>query len=146
LGGDAEWDRVIQRTSHQLLYFVGSGTRRPDAPELLDSAAMMQLVTTLRSSASVIIVDTPPLAAGVDALELATALGQLVLVLRLGTTDFELAQAKLKVLERLPVRLLGTVLNDARENEGYEKYYYHLEGYELGDEGRPNRTLINSPR
>ena len=52
----------------------------------------------------------------------------MLIVLRAGETDRKLAQAKLEVLDRMPVRILGTVLNDIGENPQF-KYYYYLEGY-----------------
>jgi len=41
-----------------------------------------------------------------------TLTGSLLIVLRSGTTDRELAQANLDGLLRLPIRVLGAVLND----------------------------------
>ena len=98
---------------------------------------MTQLMTGLRSTFSVIIVDSPPLGAGVDAFALGTLTGNLMVVLRLGQTDRELAEAKLDVLDRLPVRVIGAVLNDVREGAAtqYYKYYsYYMPGYEAEDE------------
>ena len=146
LAGDVPTADVVQRTPIDSLVFIGSGTRRPDAPELLVSAALKQLVTTLRADFGTIVVDTPPLAAGVDAFAIGQAVGHMLVVLRLGTTDSDVAKAKLDVLERLPVRMLGTVLNDARAAEGYERYYYHMEGYELRDERAHGRVLIGNRR
>src|SRR5207302_624266 len=61
----------FEKTSHPCLDFIASGTRRRDAPELLGSGAMADLVTSLRSTYDVIVLDTAPLGAGVDALALA---------------------------------------------------------------------------
>ncbi len=86
-----------------------------------------------------IVVDCPPLAAGADALALGTLTGNLLLVVRPGSTDRELAAAKLDVVERLPIRILGAVLNDVRASKsyGYYDYYYtqnYLPGYEATEE------------
>ncbi len=133
LGGEVGRDAVVQETEYSQLYFVGCGTRTPQAPELLSSAGMSQFLTGLRSAYSVILVDSPPLGAGVDAFALGTLTGNLLMVLRLGMTDRELAEAKLDVLDRLPIRVLGAVLNDVREGSAYRyyRYYsYYLPGYE----------------
>src|SRR5207244_10155278 len=50
LAGDVSRAPVVQTTSHPCLDFIASGTRRRDAPELLGSAAMTDLVTSLRST------------------------------------------------------------------------------------------------
>jgi tyrosine-protein kinase Etk/Wzc len=134
LAGDIGRAAVVQTTSHPCLDFIASGTRRRDAPELLGSAAMAELVNGLRSTYDVIIVDTAPLGAGVDALALAKLAGNLLMVLRLGRTDRELAEAKLEILRRLPLRLLGAVLNDVRDESEYRAYAYYMDGYALTNE------------
>jgi len=134
LAGDVARAPVLQTTSHPCLDFIASGTRRRDAPELLGSAAMADLVTSLRSTYDVIVLDSAPLGAGVDALALAKLAGNLLMVLRLGRTDRELAEAKLEILRRLPLRLLGAVLNDVRDESEYRAYAYYMDGYGLTNE------------
>ena len=151
LVGDSSREQALQATTYPSLELLASGSRRRDAPELMGSARMADLVTGLRSSYGVIVVDTPPLGAGVDAFLLATLAGSLLVVLRLGRTDRELAEAKLEVLRNLPPRLLGAVLNDVREGSEYHAYSYYLDGYELTDEPlfRPlvgNRQAGGAPR
>ncbi len=132
--GSPDPQQALQTTAYPFLDFLASGSRRSDAPELLGSTRMADLVARLRSSYGVILVDTPPLGAGVDAFLLATLAGSLLTVLRLGRTDRELAEAKLEVLRSLPTRLLGAVLNDVREGSEYHAYRYYLDGYGLTDE------------
>jgi succinoglycan biosynthesis transport protein ExoP len=136
LSGRASREEIVQRAPSSSVDFIGSGTRKSGGPELLASGTMSQLLTGLRSSYSVIIVDSPPLGAGVDALMLGTLAGSIMLVLRTGVTDRELAQVKLDHLYRLPIRLLGAVLNDVRPDAAYRYYYssYYLPGYESKDE------------
>src|SRR5437899_3214148 len=134
LAGDVARAPVLQTTSHPGLDFIASGTRRRDAPELLGSAAMADLVTSLRSTYDVIMLDTAPLGARVDALALAKLAGNLLMVLRLGRTDRELAEAKVEILRRLPLRVLGEVLNDVRDESEYRAYAYYMDGYGLTNE------------
>jgi capsular exopolysaccharide synthesis family protein len=142
LHGEASPEDVIQTTTYAPLCFVGCGTRTPDAPELLTSEAMTTFVAGVRQRFSVVIVDSPPLGAGVDAYALGAVTGNILMVLRLGTTDREAAEAKLDLLGRLPVRLLGTVLNDVPEYSAYSTYSYYMEGYAYeAEKGREPRTL-----
>ena len=127
-------EQVLQATTHPSLAFVASGSRRGDAPELLGAARMADFMTSVRSSYGVIVVDTPPLGAGVDAFVLASLAGSLLMVLRLGKTDRELAEAKMDLLRQLPVRVLGAVLNDVRGGSEYRAYSYYMDGYELTGE------------
>jgi Mrp family chromosome partitioning ATPase len=91
---------------------------------------MADLVARVRLSYEIIILDTPPLGAGVDACALGMLAGSALMVLRLGKTDRELAEGKVDTLQRLPVRLLGAVLNDIRDGMEYRAYGYYVDGYE----------------
>ena len=93
-----------------------------------------------RSRFDAIIVDTAPLGAGIDPYALGAAAGTMLLVLRTGQTDRKLAQAKLTTLDRLPVRLIGAVLNDIQA-EGMYKYYSYLDGYGTLDEDEEPRLV-----
>ena len=66
--------------------------------------------------------------------------GTMMLVLRTGQTDRKLAQAKLTTLDRLPVRLIGAVVNDVQA-EGMYKYYAYLDGYGTLDEDEGPRLV-----
>ena len=57
-------DDIIQTTEYERLHFIGSGTRGGSTPELLASSRMSAFLGTLKRAYDVIIVDTPPLAAG----------------------------------------------------------------------------------
>ena len=82
------------------------------------------------STYGVVIVDSPPLMAGVDPLVIGTATGALLLVLRSGTTDLPMAVSRLDSLDSLPVRAIGAVLNDVRGGGGAFRYYtYDLSAY-----------------
>ena len=142
LGGRTSRAELVTETSFHSLHFIGSGSRTKNAPELLSSPGMSQLMTSLRSSYNVIIVDSPPLGAGVDAYALATWTGNLLMVLRTGATDRGFAEAKLQVLDRLPVRVVGAVLNGVREWGAYRYYSYYLPGYESEDEPEGNKKLV----
>ena len=145
---DAAREQIVQATTYPWLYMVGCGTRTHRAPELLGSPAMGQLLTALRSAYDVILIDSPPLGAGVDPFILGTATGNVLLVLRTGYSHREVTGAKLEVLDRLPIRTLGAVLNDVPRGAGsyyyYAPYSYYLPGYEAVDEddGRGARARI----
>ena len=95
---------------------------------------MVELLTRLRMSHRVILVDSPPLGSGVDPYTIGTLTGGLLLVLRTGATNLDLTRTKLGLLEHLPIRLLGVVLNDVPP-EGAYRYYRYLSGYGTADEG-----------
>ena len=127
---------IIQHTDHENLHFIGCGARGASTPELLASSRMALFFGTLKGSYDVIIVDSPPLASGGDPLILSSLTGNLAVVIRTGTTQKQLAQAKLDQLSRLPVRILGAILNDVDPSDAYHYYYSsYLPGYGPVPEG-----------
>ena len=135
-------DDIIQATEHANLDFIGSGSRGVSTPELLASPRMAYFVGSLKRTYDVIIVDSPPLASGGDPLILASLTGNLAVVIRTGSTEKALTYAKLDQLSRLPIRVLGAVLNDVSAADAYSTYYgSYLPGYQPvpeegeGDEG-----------
>ena len=101
---------------------------------MLTSPSLKEFVTHLSEQFDVVIFDTPPLAAGVDAYAISAATGSILMVLRMGATERRLVAAKLAVLDRLPVEVLGAVLNGASLT-GEFQYYAYSSGYQVeGDE------------
>ena len=94
----------------------------------------------------VILVDSPPLGAGADALILGTLTGQIGLVLRTGQTNMGRARAMLVALERLPVRMLGVILNAfvQKRGERYYAYYEYIDGYGAVDEPESPEALLGT--
>jgi capsular exopolysaccharide synthesis family protein len=124
---------VIRPTKHERLSIVSSGKRQRRSPELLTSPAMAALAAQLRNRYEVVVFDTPPLSAGIDAYAVSAAAQNMMLVLRVGSTERRMASAKLEVMDRLPVRVLGAVLNCVRLKGEFE-YYKFADGYAVQEE------------
>jgi succinoglycan biosynthesis transport protein ExoP len=122
LHGHAPVDSIVRSTASENLYLIPRGTRRTRAPELLVSELMSSLVHAMQLEFDVVIIDSPPLVAGIDAYALGAAAGSMLIVLRPAQTNRKLAAAKLEVLDRLPIRILGAVLN-AVPGGGAYRYY-----------------------
>jgi capsular exopolysaccharide synthesis family protein len=130
--GRATAEEIVLPTSHEHLSLIAAGARHPRTPELLTSDRLRQLVDTLRSSYDAVVFDTPPFAAGIDAYAISAAAGNLLVVVRVGHTERRLAAAKVSVVERLPVNVIGTVLNNVAL-EGEFQYYGYAAGYGSGE-------------
>lgn len=115
-------DAIVRPTSLENLFLLPRGTRATRAPELLVSDRMNALIQTARQRFDVVIIDSPPFVAGVDAYALAAAAGNILVVLRQGVSDRKLAAAKLSVVDRLPIRFLGVVINGVPAG-GMYRYY-----------------------
>lgn len=125
--------QLVKDTSHTNLSLISCGLRNGINPELLASSKLKNLIDQLSQSYDVVIVDTPPLAAGIDAYALAAATGNVLMVLRMGRTQRRLASAKLGLLDRLPVYVLGSVLNDVPTYGEFQYYTAYPAGYALDD-------------
>lgn len=130
LRGEVPGEAVVEATAYPSLSFLPCGSRTHSAPELLGSPAMNELLQGFRSRYDVVIVDSPPLTGGVDPFILGALTGNMAIVLRTGFSNRDIAAAKLDVMARLPVRLLGAVLNDVPQGGMYRYYSYYLPGYE----------------
>ena len=137
LMGDATVDEVVHPANHANLSVIPGGVRRQRGPELLASRALTDLLAQLKPGYDAIIIDSPPLGAGIDPFALGVATGSMMLVVRPGETDRKLAMAKLTLLDRLPVKLVGAVLNAFKSSGEYRHYSYDY-GYasEVEDDHR----------
>jgi capsular exopolysaccharide synthesis family protein len=136
---------LIQESGYSDLYFMGSGSRQTASPELLGQSRMQDLMASAKQRFDVIILDCPPMAAGGDAFVLGAHAGSVLLVLRSGSTRRDLAQAKMEAFYRLPVRILGAVLNDVEPNASYGAYgyrSYYLPGYRASDEAEAEAVPV----
>jgi tyrosine-protein kinase Etk/Wzc len=124
LAGNTRLENVLRSTSNEKLTLIPRGVINERAPELLMSPAMSGFIDDLRKGYDAIIIDSPPLGAGIDPYVIGSATGNLLLVLRSGETDRKMAEAKLGLLYRLPIRLLGVVLNDTDGGGSYQYYAY----------------------
>jgi Mrp family chromosome partitioning ATPase len=70
-----------------------------------------------------------------------------MLVVRAGATERDLTEAKLEVVDRLPIRLVGAVLNDVRTTMAEYKYYSYSYGYAATDEVEetPQLPAVTTP-
>lgn len=123
---------LLRSTDVPGLFFLSHGRLRGFDPVLLEGDPMDRLMEELRGRFDVIVIDAPPLVAGTDPLLLGERADQVVMVLRTGETDMEVARARLESLGGFDIPLTGVVLNDVPDRALYQKYYssykYYVEG------------------
>lgn len=124
LSGEVQRAEVMHPTSQERLTLLPCGGRRTTNPELIASAALPTLLRELVREYSVIIVDGPPLSAGIDAFAIGAACENTLMILRHSKTDMRMAKTKLGLLRRLPLRTVGVVLNDVKSMGDYKYYGY----------------------
>jgi succinoglycan biosynthesis transport protein ExoP len=124
MSGEVNRAEALHPTSQDRLTLLPCGGRRTTNPELIASAALPRLLSDLVREFSVIIVDGPPLSAGIDAFAIGAACENTLMILRHGKTDMRMARTKLGLLRRLPLRTVGVVLNDVKSMGDYKYYGY----------------------
>lgn len=133
LMGKATLAEAIHPTDVAGLFILPSGRRTEIGPELLTSDELPKLLRQLEREYGAILIDTPPLGAGIDPYVFSVATRKLMLVMRTNRTNRVYAAAKLDLLDRLPIQLTGVVLNDVPTSKAY-RYYSYLPGYEVEED------------
>ena len=148
LGGTAELKDILQRDSNSKsfgttstgsmsnLTFIPSGKCSDNSSELVASHRIEELIAALSSHFDWILIDSSPVLAVTDAVDLARAADAVLLVVREARTPFEVAQRAQTAFTRS--RILGFVLNAAKDipTRGYTASdYYGTQN----DEGKAKR-------
>ena len=104
------------------LLLVPSGPLPPNPADVLGSSKMEQVIGVFKDRADVILFDAPPLIAVTDAVVLGTKVDGVLLVVAAGRTRREHAERAKELLDRVNVRIIGAVLNEARGAAGVSAY------------------------
>jgi Mrp family chromosome partitioning ATPase len=120
--GDAGADIISNLT------FIPSGKTSDNSSELVANHRIEELIATASPYFNWIVIDSPPVLAVTDAVDLARAADAVLLVAREATTRYDVAQRAQAALSNS--RILGFVLNAADEaprgnSYDYGYYYYH---------------------
>jgi len=105
------------------LSLLPSGPLPPNPADLFDSPRMDAIIKQLKGEADVVLFDAPPVIAVTDATLLAAKLDGVLLVLRAGSTRRDHAERAKELLERVNIRLVGTVLTNAQVDVRMGGYY-----------------------
>ncbi len=109
----------LVQTSVKDLWLLPAGQLAPNPADLLGSQRMNDIIGLLKARANYVLFDVPPVLAATDAALLSAKLDGVLLVLRAGKTRRDHAARAKQALERVHVRILGSVLTNApRENLG----------------------------
>ena len=96
----------------------------PNPSELLASRRTRLVIHGLEKQRDLLIVDTPPAQALTDALSVAAHSSGVILVVESGKTNAAQARAVMESLRSVGARVLGVVLNKAKDRQLASYYYY----------------------
>jgi capsular exopolysaccharide synthesis family protein len=142
LSGEPELDGCLKPTAFDNLWVLPSGPQPPNPSELLGSRRLESVLQTLKQSADVIIMDSPPALAVADASILASRVAGTLLVIDSGRTRAGSLQQAKEALGRAKTNLLGAVLNKlvqrGRNYYYYRSYYGDAEGHKTTRRRQPH--------
>jgi capsular exopolysaccharide synthesis family protein len=135
LSGSAQANEILQRNQNSRVNLEGRSWQMPDltfipageggdhSSELVANHRFEELIATLSPHFDWIIIDSPPVLAVADAIDLARAADAVLLVARAAQTPYDVAQRAQAAF--VNSRLLGFVLNAVRDAPHSGGYYYY---------------------
>lgn len=136
LSNNCEYDKVINRTSINNLYYATSGPIPPNPAELIDSERMAEFIEGAKKEFDFIIIDTPPLAVVSDTLLLAKFVDINLFVVRQRYSSKNTLNLVQELYQEGKLKNMGIIINDINLT-GYYGYglrygYYKGYGYAYG--------------
>lgn len=130
---------AVQTTPADGVWVLTSGATPPNPAELLKSTAMATLISSLRQSYDIVLIDAPPLLPVTDGALLAAQSDGAILVIRHGRTTTDQVTTALERLQAVGAMPVGVVFN-MTPAKGGESYGY---GYapEAGSVHHANNTF-----
>jgi len=104
------------------LQVLTSGPLPPNPAELLGAPRMLDVIEALKSRADIVLFDAPPVIAVTDASVLGTRVDGVLLVIQSGQTRREHAKRAKQQLEKLNIRVIGSVLTGATLDNALSGY------------------------
>lgn len=120
---DRPWDWGAVPTMLPNLTLVPAGPLPPNPADLLSLERMRELLTEMRQTFDVIVLDTPPALVVSDPLIVAAHVDGMILVTRSGKTRLDTLRRVATTMQRGSVRIIGVIVNH-QTGRGSDGYYY----------------------
>jgi Mrp family chromosome partitioning ATPase len=101
------------------LVCIPAGDARGAAAELLASARLSDFIATVKKVYDLVVIDSSPMLATADPLELVSEVDSVLVCVRLGQSTREVGRAFGEAMELQPDRPIGMVLTGAKASDGY---------------------------
>lgn len=126
LVGDVPLSQAVQPvTDHKGLFVVSTGPLPPNPAELLSSKRAEDVLSALRATADIVLVDSPPVLPVTDAAVLSRLVDGVLVIAAAGTTTRDNLRRAVDTLVQVDAPIVGAVLNSVRRRRGYDSYQYH---------------------
>jgi len=124
LEGRASLDEVLRAPGITNLSIIPCGNIPPHPSELLQSGTLEDAVAQMKKRYDYVLIDSPPVDPVTDALILADAVDEVVLVVQCERTKREIVLETKNRLDKCKSRLLGLVMAQIRIHSSYYNNYY----------------------
>ena len=131
LTGKITLEEALHRTSIPNIWILPSGLIPPNPAELLNSKKMKETLETLKEMFDIVLLDTTPVLAVIDAVILSSLVDSTILVIQAGTTAHKPLSSAVHDLERGKAKVMGVLFNQLKVSKGdyyfmdYYQYYRH---------------------
>ncbi len=130
IDGSAELADAVQETQVEKLSVLTCGKRPKHPSELLTSKSFEDLLELVREKYELVILDSPPVLAVTDPLNVAPRVDGVLVILRLNKNARNVARRTLSSLEEVGANVLGIIVNGVGQDQG--SYGYGKYGYSYG--------------
>jgi len=129
LTGQVQLSELIQDCGisgdEKAFHVISAGQNPPNPVELLSSARMLNVLSTLKNNYDYVILDLPPVGEVSDAMAVAKQTDGILLVVRQDACDRNALNDTVRQFEFIDAKILGLVFNCVRDQgNGYYKKYY----------------------
>jgi tyrosine-protein kinase Etk/Wzc len=137
---DIKLEEIIRRTKINNLHYITSGSIPSNSAKVLKSDLMKNFLMRIQNSYDVIIIDSAPIVAAIDAEILSKLVDGTILVISADKTENRLMMDAIEIIKRNKGPFLGTVLNNFIYKNGYGYYYKYYYNY---SSSKGNGTKLN---
>jgi capsular exopolysaccharide synthesis family protein len=142
LTGKVSLEDAIQKTSVGNIWLLPSGVIPPNPSELLNSKKMKKMMEEVKEAFDVILIDTTPVLAVIDAVIVSSIADSTVFIIKAGEIARKPFLSAVEELRRAKVKIMGVIFNELKVKKGdyhfmdYYRYYRH--GYYGEEEKQTN--------
>jgi capsular exopolysaccharide synthesis family protein len=131
LTGKVSLKDAIQKTSVENIWLLPSGVIPPNPSELLNSKKMKEMMEKVKEAFDVILLDTAPVLAVIDAVIVSSLADSVVFIIKAGEVARKPFLNAVEDLRRAKAKIIGVLFNELKVRRGdyhfmdYYRYYRH---------------------
>ena len=130
LTGKSSLEKAVQKTNVKNIWLIPSGPIPPNPAELLNSGKMKGLIERLQKRFDIVLLDTPPVLAVVDAVITSSFIDSTVFVVQAGKTTRKSFLQAVEEMKKAKGKIIGVLFNEVKaRGDGYHSPYYEYSRY-----------------